>query len=576
MNIANLKIGTRLGFGFGLILMLLAGVAALGINSMSKTDDALHHIVDVNVKKMAYLDDMKGSVHIVARVERTVAMLSDEREANIQKKKIDEAREAYNAAFSSLEKMPLDEAGKTFVAKIKEDQVSTRPLNDKFMEMAKTDKDGAVQFLLKEAGPATTKWQDAMHQFTQLQREKNKKEEESAIENYNSARLLMLALATIALFAGAGIAWFVSRSITQPIYQAVKVAKTVAAGDLTSHIEVSSTDETGQLLQALKDMNGSLQNIVSQVRTGADTIATASGQIASGNMDLSSRTEQQASSLEETASSMEELTTTVKQNADNARQANNLARAASDVASKGGAVVSEVVGTMDSINESAKKIVDIISVIDGIAFQTNILALNAAVEAARAGEQGRGFAVVAAEVRNLAQRSAGAAKEIKTLIGDSVEKVAAGSKLVDQAGATMNEVVESVKRVTDIISDIAAASQEQTAGIEQINFAITEMDNVTQQNAALVEEAAAAAGALQDQADNLAQVVNVFKTDGAHMMAATPIKSNRPDQRNTAVHPKLGAHNTNRPVLNIKKPLKQVANASSAITGNGASEWEEF
>ncbi len=576
MDIANLKIATRLGFGFGLVLMLLAGVAAVGIDGMSKTDGALHHVVDVNVKKMAYLEDMASSVHIVARVMRTVALLSDENEARIQKKKIDDAREVYNAAFSALEKMPLDQAGKAFVATIRERQASTRPLNDKFIEMAKSDKEGAVHFLLKEAGPASTKWLDAMHEFTQLQREKNKKDDEFAMENYNFARLLMLALTAIALFAGAGIAWFVSRSITRPIDAAVRVAKTVAAGDLTSQIDVTTTNETGQLLQALKDMNGSLKNIVSQVRSGTATIASASGQIASGNIDLSSRTEQQAGSLEETAASMEELTSTVKQNADSARQASSLARTASDVASKGGGVVSEVIITMTSINESARKIVDIISVIDGIAFQTNILALNAAVEAARAGEQGRGFAVVAAEVRNLAQRSASAAKEIKALIGDSVEKVEAGSRLVDQAGATMVEVVDSVKRVTDIINEIASASQKQTAGIEQINIAITEMDNVTQQNAALVEEAAATAGALQDQADNLALVISVFKTDGAQASAATPMQSSRPAPLGIATHAKPSARTLTRPARSIKKLARPAANAPSAIAGNDGAEWKAF
>jgi methyl-accepting chemotaxis protein len=310
------------------------------------------------------------------------------------------------------------------------------------------------------------------------------------------------------------LAWVTTRSITVPIAQAVKVTRIVASGDLTQKIDASASDETGDLLRALRDMNANLAGIVSNVRTGAESIKVSSTEIAAGNQDLSSRTEQQASSLEETASSMEELTSTVKQNADNARQANQLAVSASAVAVKGGAVVSEVVGTMSAINDSAKKIVDIIGVIDGIAFQTNILALNAAVEAARAGEQGRGFAVVAAEVRNLAQRSAAAAKEIKTLIGDSVEKVDAGTALVDQAGTTMDEVVASVRRVTDIISEIAAASDEQRAGIEQVNQAITQMDQVTQQNAALVEEAAAASEAMQEQAGKLAQVVSVFKLDG--------------------------------------------------------------
>ena len=327
---------------------------------------------------------------------------------------------------------------------------------------------------------------------------------------------LMVILALIASVVGIACAALITRAITRPIHEAVKVAQTVASGDLTSRIMVTTTEETGQLLQALHDMNASLVSIVGQVRGGTETIATASTQIASGNLDLSlsSRTEEQASSLEETASSMEELTSTVRQNADNAQQANQLARTASGVAVKGGEVVGKVVLTMDAINDASRKIVDIISVIDGIAFQTNILALNAAVEAARAGEQGRGFAVVATEVRNLAQRSSQAAREIKTLIGDSVEAVDAGSKLVAEAGGTMADIVSSVQRVTDIMAEISLASQVQSSGIDQINQAIGQMDQVTQQNAALVEEAAAAAASLQEQAGTLSQVVSVFRLDG--------------------------------------------------------------
>jgi methyl-accepting chemotaxis protein len=324
------------------------------------------------------------------------------------------------------------------------------------------------------------------------------------------------------------VSTWIIRSIAKPLEKAVAVAGAVATGDLSQQIDIDSKDEIGELMQALKRMNDGLVTIVSKVRTSTDTIATASNQIASGNLDLSSRTEEQASSLEETASSMEELTSTVKQNADNARQANQLAASASDVASKGGEVVSKVVSTMDQINESSKKIVDIISVIDGIAFQTNILALNAAVEAARAGEQGRGFAVVASEVRSLAQRSASAAKEIKELIGNSVEKVENGSRLVEQAGDTMSQVVESVKRVTDIMAEITAASQEQASGIEQVNQAVVQMDEVTQQNAALVEEAAAASQSMQEEAANLAQVVSVFKLSGMLTMAkptAKPVRA---------------------------------------------------
>ena len=319
--------------------------------------------------------------------------------------------------------------------------------------------------------------------------------------------------AVIQLILYFGIGWLIG-SVTRPLHEAVEVAGAVAKGDLTRRIEVKSSDEVGKLLHALKDMNDSLTGIVTEVRDTTESITTASQEIAQGNADLSQRTEEQASSLEETASSMEELTSTVRQNTENARQANQLANSASDIAVKGGQVVGDVVHTMASISDSSRKIVDIISVIEGIAFQTNILALNAAVEAARAGEQGRGFAVVAGEVRNLAQRSAAAAKEIKTLIDDSVNKVEVGSRQVDQAGATMTEIVQAVKRVTDIMAEIAAASNEQSAGIEQVNQAIAQMDETTQQNAALVEEAAAAAEAMQEQAQVLLHAVSVFRLEG--------------------------------------------------------------
>ncbi|MEB0139411.1 MULTISPECIES: methyl-accepting chemotaxis protein [unclassified Undibacterium] len=327
----------------------------------------------------------------------------------------------------------------------------------------------------------------------------------------------------LALIVAALMGTWVTRSITAPIQIALSLAEAVAKGDLSVNIQVQGKDETGRLLQALKNMSDSLVNIVTEVRSGTESLATASTEIAQGNMDLSARTESQASSLEETASSMEELTSTVRQNADNARQANQLAQSSSELALKGGQVVAEVVNTMGAINTSSRKIVNIISVIDGIAFQTNILALNAAVEAARAGEQGRGFAVVATEVRNLAQRSAAAAREIKTLIDDSVEKVDVGSKLVNQAGSTMTEVVDSIKRLSDIMAEISAASIEQSAGIEQVNEAVIDMDDITQQNAALVEQAAAAAGAMQEQTRNLNQVVSVFKmaNDSTLMHTAT-------------------------------------------------------
>jgi methyl-accepting chemotaxis protein len=332
------------------------------------------------------------------------------------------------------------------------------------------------------------------------------------IEESNRRDTVTTAAVTAALVVfGAISAWLITLSIVNPLRSALRVASTVASGDLSTTFRTYGADEAGDLMRALQSMNGALAKLVAEVQEGTRAIAGASNEIASGNLDLSARTEQQASALEETASSMEELTSTVRQNADNANQANQLAQAASDVAIRGGSIVGQVVETMDSIDASSRKIVDIIAVIDGIAFQTNILALNAAVEAARAGEQGRGFAVVAAEVRNLAQRSAGAAKEIKTLIGDSVDQVNVGTRLVQQAGATMNEVVDSVARVTDIMAEITMASREQSVGIDQVNEAIAQMDQVTQQNAALVEEAAAAASNMQEQTARLAEVAGRFK-----------------------------------------------------------------
>jgi methyl-accepting chemotaxis protein len=330
-----------------------------------------------------------------------------------------------------------------------------------------------------------------------------------------SAGLMMLIVAAIAGALGVFIAWFVTVSVTRPLNEAVGITDRIADGDLTATIRASSTDEVGHLLSSLQKMQANLQKIVGEVRTGVDSVSTASQQIAAGNQDLSSRTEEQASNLQQTAASMEQLAATVRQNTETAKQANTLAASASSAAAKGGSVVGDVVNTMEGISAASHKIADIINVIDGIAFQTNILALNAAVEAARAGEQGRGFAVVAGEVRNLAQRSAQAAREIKSLISDSVEKVDAGGKLVHQAGDAMQDIVAQVKRVSDLIGEITSATLEQNSGIGQVNNAVTQLDQVTQQNAALVEESAAAAESMKAQAHKLAQSVSVFRLSQA-------------------------------------------------------------
>jgi methyl-accepting chemotaxis protein len=375
--------------------------------------------------------------------------------------------------------------------------------------------------------------------------------------------VVALALAALVTTINRGI----MRTIGGDPQKAADVANRIAQGDLTASIDTRAGDSSS-LLYAVRSMRDSLVTTIAAIRSAADTISTASGEIASGNLDLSSRTEQQAGSLEETASAMEQLTSTVKQNADNARQANQMAESASEVAVQGGSVVGEVVQTMGSINESSRKIVDIISVIDSIAFQTNILALNAAVEAARAGEQGRGFAVVASEVRSLAQRSAGAAKEIKTLIDDSVAKVDAGSKLVEQAGSTMTEVVASVRRVTDIVGEISAASGEQSTGIEEVNRAITQMDETTQQNAALVEQAAAAAGSLQEQAGALAALVSRFQLDASQLRRPASATSAAPAAAPAPAAPRPGIKATAAkrptPVQAAKPAPATAANPSAA------------
>ena len=569
----NLNIGSRLGVGFAVVLLLLAALTVTALVRMQTASDLTYRLINTSIKNQRMVAEWSkiielNSVRGVASFEITDPVVRAKIEQDL---KVDAERSSklQDDIIASLRNPAVIEQFKV-VRKVRTDYVTTRARA--FKMKADGDVAGAKEVFDKEVTPITTAYLAEVKHFAGMQIKAADGVGASIIEAYSGTRIFLITMGMLAVLMGIGFAWWITRSITGPIRDAVKVAETVAAGDLSSVITVQGRDETGQLMHALKTMNDSLVGIVGQVRSGTDTIATASAEIAAGNQDLSSRTEQQASSLEETASSMEELTSTVKQNADNARQANKLAGDAAGIASRGGAVVAEVVATMGEINTSSKKIVDIISVIDGIAFQTNILALNAAVEAARAGEQGRGFAVVATEVRNLAQRSAAAAKEIKGLIDDSVQKVDVGTDLVDKAGKTMEEIVQSIGFVTSIMSEISNASEEQSAGIEQVNQAISEMDQVTQQNAALVEEASAAAEAMQEQASELAQVVSVFRLDAN--AAATDRFSMKAAQRNAPAAPATSAvpaRKASPPALRLP-----VTRKSGKAPAPAEGEWEEF
>jgi len=565
----NLKIGQRLTLSFGSVVAVLIILAVIAFTRLDKLDAAIGMVSNDRYPKTVNAHIIKDTLNETARNMRNALLMTDTAQIKGELDTIAQGSVTIGEALDKLDRTIKSEKGRTYIKALTDARSRFTPAKDKFVTLVAQGMRAEAQILLfAEVRPAQLEYMAGLDRLVEYQSNLMHKAGEDAHEVSASAQQLVGILSVLAVIISAFLGFLATRSITRPLGQAVGLARKVADGDLTGTIVVTSRDETGQLLQALQDMNNGLVRIVTQVRMGTDTIATASSQIATGNLDLSSRTEEQASSLEETASSMEELTSTVKQNADNARQSNQLALTASEVAVRGGAVVSQVVDTMGSINESANKIVDIIGVIDGIAFQTNILALNAAVEAARAGEQGRGFAVVASEVRNLAQRSASAAKEIKTLIDDSVEKVNNGSRLVHDAGTTMAEVVESVRRVTDIMGEITAASQEQTDGIEQINQAVMQMDQVTQQNAALVEEAAAAAESLQDQANNLSQVVSVFKLDANAVALAPTNRVSTPPSR------PLGKPNAQQTrAANVDKQI--VRQRASVAAGDG-DEWEQF
>ena len=518
----DLKIGTRLTLGFGILigfLILISAVAITRIVSITATTDA---IVNERYAKIARISEIERRILEQTGALSTALLEQDfPEDARNDLLSVRASSKEFEAKFNQFKASIDTDKGRALLKDIETARAQFAAQRDNVLKLlAGNEANSARIALIKDLRGPRLAYQQAIHSMAAYQNESMLREAKEAKEAGQFAIAFTLGLAALATLASAVIGWVISRSITHPIEQAVTIAETVAAGDLTSDYRVHRKDEAGQLLRALLNMNHNLAKVVATVRNSSDSIATGSSQIATGNADLSQRTEQQASSLQQTAASMEQLNATVTQNADSARQADQLAAAARSVAGKGGEMVDQVVRTMDDITTSSRKISDIIGVIDGIAFQTNILALNAAVEAARAGEQGRGFAVVASEVRNLAHRSAEAAKEIKSLISASVERVEAGSRLVSDAGSTMSDIVAQVKRVSDLIGEISAATTEQTSGIGQVSQAVSQLDQVTQQNAALVEESAAAAESLRHQASKLVQAVSVFKIGSAPLAAA--------------------------------------------------------
>ncbi len=583
MQFSNLKIGVRLGIGIALSALLLAAMVWIGVSNMGAIQNQLNIATRDRLPKVLAAKNIKDNLRIRAILARNIVIQNDPEANKKVAERLGSVRADYAKTIQQLRETVSSPAGKASLAKVEAAVALLKAPTDQVVELGIANKnDEATQVLLKTVAPVQAAAIDSADEFANLQIKIGEEEQAKAQATYESALTLLISIAVAAVALLCVLGWLLVRSITRPLNQAVAVSRAVAAGDLSLQFEAEGTNETSQLLLALKAMQGSLAQVVSNVRQNAEGVATASAQISQGNNDLSARTEQQASALEETAASMEELSSTVKQNADNARQANQLAQSASTVAVRGGDVVGQVVETMKGINDSSKKIADIISVIDGIAFQTNILALNAAVEAARAGEQGRGFAVVASEVRSLAQRSAEAAKEIKTLISASVERVDQGTVLVDQAGVTMQEVVTSIRRVTDIMGEISAASSEQSAGVSQVGEAVTQMDQATQQNAALVEESAAAADSLSGQAQQLVQAVAVFKLSGvaSHTPAAPQRPVSAPAPKPAAPRPALRAvpSPARKPA-----PVKPAAASPAALprpkaAAGGASEgeWENF
>jgi methyl-accepting chemotaxis protein len=564
MTLLQWSVRTRLGVGFGLVILLLACVAGMSLLQMAGFNRKVEALATVRLGQLVTVSQASNVLGQDIRSTGNILVLDDEKQVKEELTNVHNNQGAMRELLAKLEKTTVAGREKDLFDGIVSAVEAYGPHEKKFLELVEHgDYSSAKDEMLKAVRPAQNRLIDAMDQFESYQSALSADEARQAGEAYELTRTVVIALASVALVLAVLLSWAITRSIIKPIEVAVTLAQRVAAGDLTVQVHAKGRDETAQLLRSLGEMADRLRSLVGEVAGGAHVVADTSAQIAQGNVDLSQRTEEQAGTLEETASSMEELTSTVTQNAENARNATRFAVSAAEVAKRGGQVVGDVVRTMTGISDSSRKISEIIAVIDGIAFQTNILALNAAVEAARAGDQGRGFAVVATEVRNLAQRSAAAAKEIKTLITDSVGKVDAGTRLVADAGTTMTEIVSSVSKVSELIAEIAAASQEQSSGIEQVNKAIAQMDQVVQQNASLVEEATAATESMKDQARTLLQTVARFNLGGSQVVQEVAIK---PIVTRAPLPPAIQV----RPSANLPAFEK----ADRKLVGNG--EWKEF
>ncbi len=589
MNLKDMKISTRLTLGFAAMAVLMSLLGALAILKVTGIQGEFADVMDDRYPKIQTAGDIRMVNNEVSLAIRNLFVMSEPADVKAQFDVIANSSKRTNANIDTLKRSITSAQGKAALDKLMAARADYRGPRDKVLELLRAGQiDEAKLVLVREVTPKQVAYMASLDELIQIQ-ENLMTASADEVSKAVSSTISSVAALLVAAYVVAGLlALWIIRTTTRPLAEAASIARAVAGGDLAMEFAANGKNETGVLLGALHDMKTRLAAIVGEVRRNAEGVATASAQIAQGNNDLSSRTEEQASALEETAASMEELSSTVKQNADNAQQGNQLALGASTVAVKGGDVVGQVVDTMKGINDSSKKISDIIGVIDSIAFQTNILALNAAVEAARAGEQGRGFAVVASEVRNLAQRSADAAKEIKGLINASVERVAQGSALVDQAGTTMSEVVASIRRVTDIMGEISSASKEQSAGVAQVGEAVTQMDQATQQNAALVEESAAAAESLKAQAQQLVQAVAVFKlAHDASSNSAQGSSSRSPlalpapaaaKPHKAAAAPTTERRGPNR-ATNVVRPAfqpKAQAPAAAPAARSGTDDWESF